>query len=133
MACKRRCSGGNSSNFSQEAKHKIQIQLRTLTHDSYGGQEITWSNAHNVWAIIHPRAGRELIINGALDSTVNTVFIIRYIAGLKNTQDAAQYRIQFDDREYNIVAINNVESFKGRNHREGTKYQVIYAVEGANS
>jgi SPP1 family predicted phage head-tail adaptor len=91
-------------------KKVIEIQERTETTDSFGGQVHVWSDVYSgVRAAKEPLSGRELIAAQAAQSSTTIRFIIRFLEGIDSSM-----RIFHDDKFYNITEIIDPEEA----HRE---------------
>jgi len=113
--------------FSARAKHQIVVQVYSEANDGYGGITRTWSDLIIVDAIIEPKAGKEIVRGGQRDSIVSAIITIRYQDVLSNTRTAAKKRIKYNDRYYNILAVQNLSSLEEKT--EGIRYQVLTCEE----
>lgn len=113
--------------FAAKARTRVELQTLTITDDDYGGQVENWPVLATVWAIVEPTAGREIYINGQLQSRVDAKITIRYQADLSDTTEGAKGRVVLGSRIYNVRAVRNL-------HRdmktEGTDFQLLICVEG---
>lgn len=115
------------NSFSSQAKHRIIIQSQALTADSLGGQSISWSTAYTVWAIMIPKAVKEIFESGQLVSKSTADIVIRYQSGLANTLNGAKYRVSYDGRLWNVLGVLNLaDDMKN----EGKEFQKLFCVEG---
>lgn len=86
-------------------RHKVTIQSRTLTADSYGGQTETWATfAAGVWAAVEPLTSSEQWRAQQAQASVSHRVTIRYLAGVEPTM-----RVLFGTRHLNIGSIRNIE------------------------
>ena len=112
--------------FPRLAKHQIVIQKRIDSSTDYGGTTTTWQNLATVWAIIEPTTGNDPFADDQIQSRVTSKMIIRYRSDMKNTAVSGKYKILFDDREFPIRYVKNVdEDLK----YEGNSFQVIVCEE----
>ena len=125
----------DNKSFSNLAKNRITIESQAITEDAIFGNPITWTNYKTVWSILYPKTGKEIFKNGQLQSRVSCVAVIRYDANLQNTKNAAKYRVTYNNRYFNILAINNVDNFDvfRKEYIEGKNYQILYLEEGGNN
>mgnify|MGYP000199181455 CR=1 FL=1 len=63
-------------------KHRLLIEQRVTTKDSYGGQSETWSTVATVWANIRPLSGVALETAQQTYGKVSHTIEINYRAGL---------------------------------------------------
>ena len=81
---------------------RIVIQESTLTKDEYGQETTTWATFFTVWAKVEDRSGSEGYQADQLTATRNTVFTIRWIAGLTE-----KMRILYNYDYYDIQYIKS--------------------------
>jgi SPP1 family predicted phage head-tail adaptor len=118
------------ADFPSSANTRISVQSAATVEDSYGGRSETWSEAFALWAVVEPTNGREIYVNGQLQSRVDSKMTIRYQSALSDTTTAVKYRVLFGSRIYNIKALRNVaDDMK----LEGTAFQQLFCVEGEPS
>ena len=86
-------------------RHRVTIQEKEITRDSYGGEQITWADVATVWAAVEPLAGREFMEGRRLDAELSTRIRIRYRSGLAPTQ-----RVTWGDHTYDIQAVIDVDT-----------------------
>lgn len=84
-------------------RHKIMIQSRSSSLDSYGGETVTWTDEADWWADIRPLRGEELVQAQQIVAKVTHRIIIRHYDGLTTA-----HRIRFDSRTFDINYIQNV-------------------------
>lgn len=125
----------NNKSFSNLAKNRITIESQTIVEDSIFGNPITWSTYKEAWAILYPKTGKEIFKNEQLQSRVSSIAVIRYDSNLSNTQNGAKYRLTYNSRYFNILAINNVDKFDAfrKEYIEGKNFQILYLEEGVKS
>lgn len=85
---------------SGDLKHRIELQLPTKVPDGLGGQTVTWSTVHTVYASIWPLKGTEALEGGRDVAVVTHRVRIRFRRGVK-----ASMRIKdlFSGRYFSIV------------------------------
>lgn len=90
---------------------RIDIQVATTSRDAMGGVIPSWSNIYsNIPANIKQLSGNEKYhVECAREISYEQVmFTVRYISGLNQT-----YRVQFEGKIYDILAINEIPRRKG--------------------
>lgn len=93
-----------------DMRHKIDIQQRSTTQDSFGGQSQTWTNvATGIWADIQPLSGREIMAAEAVQAEVSHTITIRYKASFDDPVAVAAMRAVYGSRIFNISAKINVD------------------------
>lgn len=85
---------------SGELDQRITIQRETPADDGMGGQTVVLAAVATVWAKVIALAGREGVRASRLDASHRYTFVIRYRAGLLESD-----RILWDGVQYNIRAI----------------------------
>ena len=118
---------GKCESFAGQARHRITIQKKVLTADSYGGQSNTWTDVGDYWAMIKPVSGYERFRSERLESVVTHKITIRYQSVLKDTQTVGAYRIQYDGRVFSVRYVQNLDRDM---KNEGRDFQLFYAEEG---
>jgi len=89
-------------------RHRLTLQQATQTPDGAGGFEITWSDIIDLWGEISAANlksfyGFEKLFAGKLQSEISHKITIRYRNGISTSM-----RLLFDNRAFNIRAINNI-------------------------
>lgn len=120
----------NGMEFASRAKSRIEIQSVTTVGDDYGGRSESWATTATVWAVIEPTSGKEVFVNDQLQSRVDAKILIRHLSALADTTTAAEYRVQFGSRLYNIKAVHNLDDDL---KTEGTRFQRLLCTEGEPS
>lgn len=96
-------------------RHRVTLQRRTVTNDSYGQPIETWSTVGDVWAEIKPLSGRQLETLAEQFEDITHQITLRYSADI-DAKDRLVYRdryfevlhvINFDerDRELRVMAV----------------------------
>lgn len=88
-----------------DLRHRVTIEEKTITRDTYGGEEITWSTVATCWAAVEPLQGREFLEGRRLEAEVSTRIRIRYRSGV-----VPGMRITWGDHVYDIEAVIEHES-----------------------
>lgn len=104
----------------EELKHKITFQKRTTSTNENGFEEEVWKDFITCWAKAENLQGREFFAAAVVQAEKTVKFTIRYLSTI-----ASDMRILFEDKQYNINAIDNI---KYKN-----KYMEIKALEVENS
>lgn len=86
-------------------RERIEIQSRTLSADSFGGQTATWSTAATVWGKVEPLSGREMWQAQQVRPDVSHKVTIRHYSGL-----TPKHRLLVDSaRVFSIEAVLDIE------------------------
>lgn len=101
-----------------DLKHRITIQRLTSTVGENGFEVEAWENYKVVWASVSNLSGREYFEAAAIQAENTVKFTIRY------TNIDPSMRILFQDKEYNIISIDNI--------RYANKFIEIKALEVEN-
>ena len=96
----------------------IAIEQNAPTRNTHGEETEAWVNFATVWASKRDKGGREFFEAGATQAEADTIFKIRWLAGVK-----AEMRIVLDGVNYDIQAIKEL----GR--REGLEIVATAKVE----
>ena len=83
-------------------RHRLVLQSKTETRDSYGAAIIAWTTETTVWGAIEPLSARELFAQGQIQDEARVRIVMRYISGLDHT-----WRVVNDGRYYDIVEVIN--------------------------
>ena len=86
---------------------RLRIQARASTQDSFGGQQLTWTDLITVWVDIQPLSGRELESAQRMASEISHQIIVRYQPLFADTKTVAGYRALYKGRIFNIHASMN--------------------------
>jgi len=87
-------------------RHKITIQQKSSSQDSYGADDGTWSALFTRRASIQPVSGREYYTAKQTESENNVTFLIRH----DNISETitTKHRISWNSRIFDIESIINV-------------------------
>jgi len=102
----------------------INIQARTVTTDSFGGQAQTWTTLKAVYAWIEALSGNERVAAMSYSTDVSHRVTVRYDAIFDDPRIVATYRIQYGARIFNIEAALNMD--------EGNRTIELICSEGLN-
>lgn len=92
-----------------DLKRYISIESRATTTDASGGQTFTWSAVKSVYAKIEPLTGHELVAAQQLRAEISHRFTVRYDAIFADPKQVAQYRINYNNRVFDVKAAMNFE------------------------
>lgn len=87
-----------------ELRHRVTIQQKTFSRDSYGGETITWTDVATVWAAVEPISGREYFTAQQTQAEVTTRIRIRHRAGITPVM-----RVLWGTRLYDIISVIEVK------------------------
>ena len=82
-------------------RHRIAIQAKAATVDSYGEPIVSYATSTTVWGEITPLQGRELEVMTQTHGEVSHKVIMRY------TTLTPEYRLLFGSRIFEINAVLN--------------------------
>lgn len=85
-------------------RHRVTIQSKTVTQNSYGEEVITWTDVDTVWASIEPLRGREFEELRRAGADLTTRIVMRYQAGI-----VPEMRATEGGHTYDILSVVNVE------------------------
>lgn len=103
----------------------IQIQSRSATKDSFGGQSMTWTTIKTVYAAIEALSGTEKMAAQSFSTDVSHKVTVRYDAIFADPKQVATFRILYGTRIFNIQAALNVD--------EANRVIELLASEGLNN
>ena len=83
-------------------RHRLILQSKTYTRDSYGAAIVTWNTEGTRWGAIEPLSGRELFAQQQVQSEAQVRIVLRYYTGLDHT-----WRITNGGLYYDIVEVIN--------------------------
>ena len=89
-------------------RHRLVLQSKTITRDSYGAAIVAWATQATVWGSIEPLSGRELSAQSQQQAEATVRIVLRYYSGLDET-----WRISHGGKYYDIVNTINQDM---RNH-----------------
>lgn len=84
-------------------RHRVYLQSKSATRDSYGAEVVTWVTEKTVWAAIEPLFGREYFLAHQTQADVDYRIRIRYYDGLR-----PDWRILFGTRIFEIKSVINM-------------------------
>jgi SPP1 family predicted phage head-tail adaptor len=101
---------------------RIKIERRTSTLDGFGGEIVTWVEVGQRWAASMPVKDSEAFRNSEATATITHRFQILWDAAVAQVDPT--YRVLFDNRTYDIVAVKEI----GR--RDGIEISATARAEG---
>lgn len=107
-----------------QLRHRIAVEQRTQTLDTFGDQPETWSNVCYVWADINPLSGREREAAQVINVEISHEITIRYQSQFADPRVMAAYRLRYGTRLFNIHGSFIVD--------EHNREMTILAGEGMN-
>ncbi|WP_040210851.1 phage head closure protein [Clostridium polynesiense] len=87
-----------------DLNQRITLQKYSIGISENGYETESWIDYKTVWASVSDLSGREFYQVAAVQAEKTVKFLIRFVAGID-----CSMRIQFGDRLYNIVAIDNMK------------------------
>lgn len=91
--------------LSDSLNRRITIQKKTITYDAYNQPIEEWTDEKTVWAAVINTGGGELYAAQKMYSETEVVFRVR-----QQNSVTVLNRIKFDNRTYEIIAINDVDA-----------------------
>ena len=88
-----------------ELRNRITIQSKTVVQNTFGEEDITWTEFATVWAAIEPLRGREFLDAQMASAEVTTKITIRQRDGI-----SPEMRVVHGSIIYNIRAVIHVET-----------------------
>ena len=86
-----------------DLRHRVTIQEKQVTKNSYGEEVITWQDVATVWAAVEPLRGREFLEAQRAGAEVTTRIRIRHRDGIR-----PEMRVVRGSQIYDIEAVINV-------------------------
>jgi SPP1 family predicted phage head-tail adaptor len=106
-------------------RKRLVLQSRAAGLDSVGSPSNVWTDVATVWGELLPMSGRALLAAQAVKSELTHEITLRYRAEFANPITAAEMRVVYGGRYFNIHAVLN----KDERNRELT----LMASEGLNN
>ncbi len=85
-------------------RHRVTIQEKTVTQDTFGAEVITWSDVITLWAGVEPLRGREFDELRRTGAEVTTRIVTRYKSGV-----LPEMRATYNSHTYDILSVINLE------------------------
>lgn len=85
-------------------RHRIQIQIKTISEDSLKQQTESWTDVATVWARIEPLSGREYFQARQETAEVSVKVTMRY-----RNDISPSMRLRFEDRIFEVLSVINPE------------------------
>lgn len=106
---------------SGELRHIIKIQKQDNERGPDGSIQLAWQDVFTkVYASVEPLSGRELMLNGQVDSEISVRFRIRYRDGVNTKQ-----RVVFKSKVFDIKSVIN-------DNASGIEWITLQCSEGLN-
>lgn len=86
-----------------DLRHRVTIQEKQVTKNSYGEEVITWQDVATVWAAVEPLRGREFLEAQRAGAEVTTRIRIRHRDGIR-----PEMRVVQGNHTYDIKAVLDV-------------------------
>jgi head-tail adaptor len=88
----------------------IQIQARTTTPDTFGGQSETWTTINSVYALIEALSASERSAAASYSTDVSHRVTCRFDPGtFADPRMVASYRVLYGTRIFNIAGMLNID------------------------
>ena len=81
-------------------RHRLLLQSKIETQDSYGAAIITWTDEATVWGAIEPLSGQEYFSQAQVQAEAKVKMTIRYYDGI-----TTEWRIRNENKYYDIVDV----------------------------
>lgn len=85
-------------------RHRITIQDKTVVQNSFGEEDITWTEFATVWASVEPLRGREFLDGRMVTAEVTTRIRIRHLDGVR-----PEMRVVHGSTNYDVLAVIHLE------------------------
>lgn len=92
-------------------RHRVTIQEKSVTRDSFGAEVITWVEFAEVWGSVEPLRGREFIEGRQMAASVDHRVRIRQRSGI-----SPEMRVSYDSRVFEIRAVLHVNEAQREMH-----------------
>jgi len=79
-----------------QLRQRITLQSKTIAKNTYGEDDITWTDEATVWASIEPLRGQEYLEARQEQADINARVRLRYYPNVKT-----YWRVKYVDRESN--------------------------------
>jgi len=94
-----------------ELRHRVTIQQKSVVRDTYGEEDVTWTDVATVWGSVEPLQGREFIEAKQTQAEITTRIRIRYRSGI-----SPEMRAVWDGHTYDLEAVIDVGGRKRELH-----------------
>lgn len=81
-------------------RHRLLLQSKVVTRDSYGAAIITWADQATVWGAIEPLSGAEYFSQAQVQDEAKVRIVIRFYDGVDTT-----WRVKHDNKYYDLVDV----------------------------
>ncbi|HYF94423.1 MAG TPA: phage head closure protein [Symbiobacteriaceae bacterium] len=86
-----------------QLRHRITLQEKQITQDTYGAEVENWVDVATVWAEVSPISGREYFAAQQVNAEVTHRIKLRYRAGVNS-----KMQVVFGTRIFGIESVINV-------------------------
>ncbi len=90
-----------------DLRHRVTIQQKSVTRDTYGAEVVSWTDVVTVWAEITDLSGREYFDAQKVNAEVNTKVRIRHRTDLVPTM-----RVVEGSRTLEVLAVIDTDGRK---------------------
>jgi len=87
-----------------DLRNRVTIQSKAVVQNSFGEEDITWTELATVWAAVEPLRGREFLDGRMVTAEITTRIRIRQRDGI-----SPEMRVVFGAKIYDIIAVVHVE------------------------
>jgi SPP1 family predicted phage head-tail adaptor len=87
-----------------DLRNRVTIQSKTVVQNSFGEEDITWTELATVWAAVEPLRGREFLDGRMVTAEITTRVRIRYRDGI-----SPEMRVVFGSKVYDVIAVVHIE------------------------
>ena len=94
-----------------DLRHRVTIQQKSVVRDTYGEEDVTWTDVATVWGSVEPLQGREFIEAKQTQAEITTRIRMRYRSGI-----LPEMRAVWDGHIYDIEAVIDVGGRKRELH-----------------
>ena len=85
-----------------DLRHRVEVQTRAVTQDTFGDSINTWSFENHRWASIRQLTARELEIHSRPEAVATHRIQMRHYAGFSVTN-----RLLYKGRDFNVISSND--------------------------
>ncbi len=83
-------------------RHRIILEDKQITRDSFGAEVFEWVQVSEVWADISPLSGKEFVAFKQINAEISVRVTMRYQPGIDT-----EMRVLFKDKIFEILSIIN--------------------------
>jgi SPP1 family predicted phage head-tail adaptor len=86
-------------------RHRVTIQEKNASRNTYGEEVPAWSEIATVWAGVEPLRGREYLEMRQVQAEVTTRIRMRYLSGI-----APEMRVVWGNHTYDILTVIHINT-----------------------